>query len=250
MPKPACWRWRGAQVSVPAKNERALCARPARMGKVAYRLPHATPPAASKACPADRQPIGVCARSRPRPIRDGAGRFITTRRTSRATWSGPPLATRVLEAVETARDCDTTCSIGDTEQTSREAWPATIGDRTNSNRGEQNARSTPGGNGQADDSCADNGARELAECRREADACRCWYLARRRHRHCGGAAGSSIRRQVPVTVVREAGQVPTTTTTSRGAERILFAGKRRVPFGHGLSYTKFAFRARRAGALA
>ncbi|RYY42728.1 MAG: beta-glucosidase, partial [Sphingomonadales bacterium] len=156
----------------------------------------------------------------------------------------------IAEAVAVARDCDTiVLAIGDTEQTSREGFAKNhLGDRTGLDLvGEQNELvAAVAALGKPLVIVAINGrppswpaAVEAADAILE-----CWYPGQE-----GGTAMAEVLMgrvnpgaKLPVTVVRDAGQVPSYYNHKPSARRgYLFADKAPLfPFGHGLSYTSFA----------
>jgi len=155
----------------------------------------------------------------------------------------------IAEAVKTARDADIVIlAIGDTEQTSREGFAANhLGDRTSLDLvGEQNDLfDALYALGKPIVVCAINGrppswpnviarANALLEC---------WYPGQE-----GGTAMADVLlgdvnpgAKLPVSVVRDAGQIPLFYNRKPSARRgYLFEDKAPLfPFGHGLSYTRF-----------
>ncbi|KAB7644078.1 glycoside hydrolase family 3 N-terminal domain-containing protein [Polymorphobacter fuscus] len=155
----------------------------------------------------------------------------------------------IAEAVAVAKTADVILlAIGDTEQTSREGYARThLGDRTDLDLlGEQNALfEAMQATGKPVVVVAINGrppswpqvsaqARALLEC---------WYVGQE-----GGTAIAEVLfgdvnpgGKLPVTVVRDVGQVPFYYNHKPSARRgYLFADNAPLfPFGHGLSYTRF-----------
>ena len=160
---------------------------------------------------------------------------------------------RIAEAVALARDSDVVIVVvGDNEQTSREAYAENhLGDRSGAAAG-----GTAGGPGacgarrrEADGAGA--GQRpppaipELAE--RAPAILECWYLGQE-----GGTAVAEVLfgdvnpgGKLPVSFPRSVGQLPLFYNRKPTAMRgYLFASTRPLfPFGHGLSYTTFAYSA-------
>lgn len=161
----------------------------------------------------------------------------------------------IAEAVALARGCDTiVVAIGDTEQTSREGFARNhLGDRTSLDLvGEQNALvSALAALGKPLVIVAINGRPpSWPTAIAAADAVlECWYPGQE-----GGTAMAEALlghvnpgAKLPVTVVRDAGQVPFYYNHKPSARRgYLFADKTPLfPFGHGLSYTSFEISAPR-----
>ncbi|CAM8661401.1 glycoside hydrolase family 3 N-terminal domain-containing protein [Sphingobium sp.] len=157
----------------------------------------------------------------------------------------------IAEAVEVAKGADIILlAIGDTEQTSREGFAKNhLGDRTSLDLlGEQNALfSAIKATGKPVIVCAINGrppsypaivesANALLEC---------WYPGQE-----GGAAMADILfgdvnpgAKLPVTVARDAGQIPIFYNRKPSARRgyVFEDISPLFPFGYGLSYTQFTF---------
>ena len=156
----------------------------------------------------------------------------------------------IEEAVEIARTADTiVLAIGDTEQTSREGFAVThLGDRSTLDIvGEQNALvDALAALGKPLVVCAVNGRPpSWPNVVAKADAVlECWYSGQEGGTAIAEALLGKINpgAKLPVTVVREAGQVPFYYNHKPSARRgYLFADKAPLfPFGHGLSYTSFA----------
>lgn len=190
------------------------------------------------------------------------GVFITQNedRSANEVLLADPVKNRQLiaEAVALAQTSDIVLlAIGDTEQTSREGYAAThLGDRTDLDLlGEQNALfAALKATGKPVVVVAINGrppswpvvaaqANALLEC---------WYVGQE-----GGTAIAEVLfgdvnpgGKLPVTVVRDVGQVPFYYNHKPSARRgYLFADKAPLfPFGHGLSYTNFEVGAPRLSA--
>lgn len=161
----------------------------------------------------------------------------------------------IAEAVAAARECDTIIlAIGDTEQTSREGFAKNhLGDRTSLDLvGEQTALVTAlAALGKPLVVVAINGrppswpaAIDAADAVLE-----CWYPGQE-----GGTAMAEALlgrvnpgAKLPVTVVRDAGQIPFYYNHKPSARRgYLFADRAPLfPFGYGLSYTSFTISAPR-----
>lgn len=156
----------------------------------------------------------------------------------------------IEEAVAVAREADTiVLAIGDTEQTSREGFAANhLGDRTELDLvGEQNALvDALAALGKPLILCAINGRPpSWPNAVAKADAVlECWYPGQE-----GGIAMAEALlgrinpgAKLPVTVTRNAGQVPHFYNHKPSARRgYLFDDAAPLfPFGHGLSYTSFA----------
>jgi beta-glucosidase len=166
---------------------------------------------------------------------------------------GDPAANRrmIAAAVEAARGADTILLfIGDTEQTSREGWAeAHLGDRAELDLvGEQNelfaALQTLGKpivavlvNGRPPSYPA------IAE--RANAVLETWYAGEQQGHAIADALFGRVNPggKLPVTVARDAGQVPVFYNHKPSARRgYLFSDVTPLyPFGHGLSYTTFAF---------
>ncbi|MEW4449440.1 glycoside hydrolase family 3 N-terminal domain-containing protein [Qipengyuania sp. JC766] len=181
------------------------------------------------------------------------GVFITT--SEDRSQSDVELAPRarnlelIAEAMEVARNADTiVLAIGDTEQTSREGFATThLGDRVSIDIvGEQNALvDAMAVLGKPLIVCAINGRPpSWPRVIEQADAVlECWYPGQE-----GGVAMAETLlglnnpgAKLPVTVVRNAGQVPSFYNHKPSARRgYLFDDAAPLfPFGHGLSYTEF-----------
>ncbi|NTS65550.1 glycoside hydrolase family 3 C-terminal domain-containing protein [Sphingomonas sp. HHU CXW] len=181
------------------------------------------------------------------------GVFITRSedRSADAVLLADPAANRALiaEAVELARGADAiVLAIGDTEQTSREGFASThLGDRTTLDLvGEQNALfDALHALGKPIVVAAINGrptswpgvvahANAILEC---------WYPGQEGGTAMAEALFGRINpgAKLPVTVVREVGQVPFYYNRKPSTQRgYLFADTAPLfPFGHGLSYTTF-----------
>ncbi|MBH1998672.1 MAG: glycoside hydrolase family 3 C-terminal domain-containing protein, partial [Sphingomonadaceae bacterium] len=157
----------------------------------------------------------------------------------------------IAQAVEVAKTADIILlAIGDTEQTSREGFAANhLGDRTSLDLvGEQNDLfAAMQATGKPVIVCAINGRPPsypavVAGCNALLE---CWYPGQE-----GGTAMADILfgavnpgAKLPVTVARNAGQIPIFYNRKPSAMRgYLFAEKTPLfPFGYGLSYTTFAF---------
>ena len=156
----------------------------------------------------------------------------------------------IAQAVSVAKLADTiVLAIGDTEQTSREGFAANhLGDRAELDIiGEQNELvDAMAALGKPLIVCAINGRPpSWPNVIAKADAVlECWYAGQ----EGGTAIAEALLGRVnpgaklPVTVVREVGQVPYYYNHKPSARRgYLFSDKAPlVPFGHGLSYTSFA----------
>ena len=155
----------------------------------------------------------------------------------------------IAEAVEAAKGCDTIIlAIGDTEQTSREGFATNhLGDRTSVDLlGEQQELfDALRALGKPLVVCAINGRPPSWQIvAQQADAMlECWYPGQE-----GGIAMAETllgynnpAARLPVSVVRNAGQIPLFYNHKRSARRgYLFDDKTPLfPFGHGLSYTQF-----------
>ena len=190
------------------------------------------------------------------------GVFITQSedRSAHEIFLADPAKNRQLikEAVEVAKTCDIVLlAIGDTEQTSREGYARNhLGDRTDLDLvGEQNelfaaikATGKPvvvvalNGRPPSWPSVID-GANALLEC---------WYLGQEGGTAMAEALFGDINPggKLPVTVVRDEGQIPFFYNHKPSARRgYLFADPEPLfPFGFGLSYTSFALSAPRLSA--
>lgn len=162
-----------------------------------------------------------------------------------------PARNRALmaEAVEAARAADViVLAIGDTEQTSREAYaPTHLGDRTSLDLvGEQNDLFLALAElGKPIVVCAINGrppSWPIVAARASA-ILECWYLGQEGGTAMAEALYGRINpgAKLPVTVVRNVGQVPFFYDQKPTARRgYLFDDASPLfPFGHGLSYTEF-----------
>jgi beta-glucosidase len=157
--------------------------------------------------------------------------------------------TLIAEAVEVARRADVILlSIGDTEQTSREGFAKNhLGDRTTLDLlGEQNELfDALHALGKPVVVVAQNGRPPswLNVAAKANAILECWYVGQEGGTAMAEAVFGDINpgAKLPVTVAREAGQIPlyynAKPTTHRG---YLFSSDAPLfPFGHGLSYTKF-----------
>jgi beta-glucosidase len=173
---------------------------------------------------------------------------------------GDPVRNRSLiaQAVEAARSCDLILlAIGDTEQTSREAFAANhLGDRTDLDLvGDQNALlDALHALGKPIVICAINGRPpSWPNAVAKANAIlECWYPGQEGGTAIAEALFGEVNpgAKLPVTVVRDEGQVPFFYNHKPSARRgYLFADERPLfPFGHGLSYTRFEISAPRLSA--
>ncbi len=240
------------------KNERAtLPLDPARVGRVAVIGPNHAIARLGGYSSVPKQTVSLIEGLRTLAPRGefvtAQGVFITTNedRSSDAVELAPSGRNfeLIAEAVQVAKSADTiVLAIGDTEQTSREGFARThLGDRTSLDLvGEQNALVTAlAALGKPLVIVAINGrppswpsAVEAADAVLE-----CWYPGQE-----GGTAMAEALlgrvnpgAKLPVTVVRDAGQVPAYYNHKPSARRgYLFADKAPLfPFGHGLSYTTF-----------
>ena len=164
---------------------------------------------------------------------------------------GDPEKNRQLidEAVDVARNADVILlAIGDTEQTSREGFAEDhLGDRTHLDLvGEQNELfDALLALGKPLVVCAINGRPaswpNVAE--RANAILECWYPGQEGGTAMAEALFGMINpgAKLPVTVIRDAGQIPSFYNHKPTARRgYLFADKSPLfPFGHGLSYTRF-----------
>lgn len=182
------------------------------------------------------------------------GVFITRSedRSANEVLLADPARNRALiaQAVETAKGCDIVIlAIGDTEQTSREGYAKNhLGDRTDLDLlGEQNElfRALKG-TGRPVVVVALNGRPPswptVAE---QADAIlECWYLGQEGGTAMAEALFGAVNpgAKLPVTVVRDVGQVPYFYNHKPSAKRgYLFTETAPLyPFGFGLSYTQFS----------
>ncbi len=159
----------------------------------------------------------------------------------------------ITEAVEVARTADTIIlAIGDTEQTSREGFAKNhLGDRTSIDiLGEQSALvDALAALGKPLIIAAYNGRPpSWPNVIAKADAVlECWYPGQEGGRAVAEALLGEINpgAKLPVSVVRNAGQIPLFYNHKPSARRgYLFDDKAPLfPFGHGLSYTSFAISA-------
>ena len=157
---------------------------------------------------------------------------------------------RIAEAVETARGADTILLfIGDTEQTSREAWAdAHLGDRSSLNLvGEQlELFRALKALGKPVVAVLVNGRPpSYPEIAAEADAIlETWYAGEQQGNAIADALFGRVNPggKLPVTVAREVGQLPVFYNHKPSARRgYLFSEVTPLyPFGYGLSYTTFA----------
>lgn len=158
---------------------------------------------------------------------------------------------RIAAAVEAARGADTiVLFIGDTEKTSREGWAEShLGDRTDLDLvGEQNELFTAlRALGKPIVAVLVNGRPpSYPLIAAEADAIlETWYAGEQQGPAIADALFGRINPggKLPVTVAREVGQLPIFYNHKPSARRgYLFADVSPLyPFGHGLSYTTFAF---------
>lgn len=156
----------------------------------------------------------------------------------------------IAEAVEVAKSADViVLAIGDTEQTSREGFAAShLGDRTDIDIvGEQNALvDAMAALGKPLVVCAINGRPpSWPNVVARSDAMlECWYPGQEGGTAMAEALLGDINpgAKLPVTVVRNAGQVPSFYNHKPSARRgYLFDDESPLfPFGHGLSYTRFS----------
>lgn len=241
------------------KNEGAtLPLDPARMGKIAVVGPNHAIARLGGYSSVPKQTVspieGLRALAPDADFVTAQGVFITTSedRSQSDVRLAPAERNRELiaEAVAVARGCDTiVLFIGDTEQTSREGFARNhLGDRTDLDiLGEENALvDAMAALGKPLIVCAVNGRPpSWPNVVAKADAVlECWYAGQE-----GGTAiaeallgKTNPGAKLPVTVVREVGQVPFFYNHKPSARRgYLFADDSPLfPFGHGLSYTSFA----------
>lgn len=155
----------------------------------------------------------------------------------------------IAEAVAIARDADAiVLAIGDTEQTSREGYAANhLGDRTAIDLvGEQNALfDALHALGKPIVVCAINGRPPSwpGVVARANAVLECWYPGQEGGTAVAEALLGRINpgAKLPLTVVRDAGQVPLyyNAKSSVGRGYLFGTTKPLFPFGHGLSYTSF-----------
>ncbi|WP_010160582.1 glycoside hydrolase family 3 N-terminal domain-containing protein [Sphingomonas sp. PAMC 26617] len=190
------------------------------------------------------------------------GVFITQSedRSANAVLLGDPAKNRALiaEAVAVAQGCDIVLlAIGDTEQTSREGYAKThLGDRIDLDLlGEQNALfDALKATGKPVVVVAINGRPpSWPNVVRGANALlECWYVGQEGGTAIAEALFGDINpgAKLPVSVVREVGQVPLYYNEKPSARRgYLFKDARPLfPFGFGLSYTRFEVGAPRLSA--
>ncbi len=241
------------------KNERGtLPLDPARMGKVAVIGPNHAIARLGGYSSVPKQTVspieGLRALAPQADFVTAQGVFITTSedRSQSDVKLAPAERNRELiaEAVEAARGCDRiVLFIGDTEQTSREGFARNhLGDRTDLDIvGEQNALvDAMAALGKPLIVCAVNGRpASWPNVVEKADAVlECWYSGQEGGTAIAEALLGKINpgAKLPVTVVREVGQVPYYYNHKPSARRgYLFADKSPLfPFGHGLSYTTFS----------
>ena len=231
---------------------------PAKMGRVAVIGPNANIVRFGGYSSVPRQAVtlvdGLRAAAPNADIVTAQGVFITTSddRSADSVVLADPERNRqlVAQAVSVARLADTiVLAIGDTEQTSREGFAVNhLGDRADLDIvGEQNvlvdALATLG---KPLIVCAVNGRPpSWPNVVERADAVlECWYSGQEGGTAIAEALLGKINpgAKLPVTVVRDVGQVPYYYNHKPSARRgYLFADKAPLfPFGHGLSYTGFA----------
>lgn len=155
----------------------------------------------------------------------------------------------IARAVEVARDADAiVLAIGDTEQTSREGFAKThLGDRTSVDIvGEQNELvAAIAALGKPLVIAAINGRPPSWPnvVSRANAVLECWYPGQEGGTAMAEALFGRVNpgAKLPVTVIRDAGQIPSFYNHKPSARRgYLFADKSPLfPFGHGLSYTQF-----------
>ena len=156
----------------------------------------------------------------------------------------------IAQAVEVAKGADAIIlAIGDTEQTSREGFAKThLGDRTSVDIvGEQNELvAAMAALGKPLVIAAINGRPPSwpAVVAKANAVLECWYPGQEGGTAMAEALFGRVNpgAKLPVTVIRDAGQVPSFYNHKPSARRgYLFADKSPLfPFGHGLSYTSFA----------
>jgi beta-glucosidase len=161
----------------------------------------------------------------------------------------------IEEAVAAARGADAILlAIGDTEQTSREGFAKThLGDRTTIDLvGEQNELfAALHALGKPVVVCAINGRPPSwpTVASRAAAILECWYPGQEGGTAMAEALFGRINpgAKLPVTVAREAGQLPLfyNSKPSTGRGYLFSSAEPLFPFGHGLSYTTFALAAPR-----
>ena len=241
----------------------ALPLDPATMGRVAVIGPNANIVRFGGYSSVPKQAVtlvdGLRAAAPQADIVTAQGVFITTsddRSVDPIELSDPARNRQLIEqAVSVARLADTiVLAIGDTEQTSREGFAVThLGDRADIDIvGEQNALvDAMASLGKPLIVCAINGRPpSWPNVIEKADAVlECWYLGQEGGTAIAEALLGKVNpgAKLPVSVVRNAGQIPAFYNHKPSARRgYLFADKAPLfPFGHGLSYTSFAISAPR-----
>lgn len=236
----------------------ALPLDPARMGRVAVIGPNANIVRFGGYSSVPKQAVtiveGLRAAAPDADIVTAQGVFITIsddRSVDPVVLSDPERNRQLIaQAVSVARLADTiVLAIGDTEQTSREGFAVNhLGDRADLDIiGEQNALvDAMAALGKPLIVCAVNGRPpSWPNVIEKADAVlECWYSGQEGGTAIAEALLGKINpgAKLPVTVVRDVGQVPYYYNHKPSARRgYLFTDKSPLfPFGHGLSYTSFA----------